>query len=167
MCGYCGGFPVVCGRWVWPGGIAGFWTRFFMFIWFCSAEGFCCNPSLLEDMFAMCCCRYALLSINYVKADLYAAASCAKFSTASLRLFSSTTFPAKPCWLAVLDCISILIIYSMLKRKRNPLKVFWISRRLNHYLYANRYFPVESIKVSDVFISCSAVNAVPPAIAKL
>ena len=117
-------------------------------------------------MFATCCCRYALVSVNFVKADTSAAGACAKFATASLRFFSSTTFPAKPCCWAVLDCISFWIIYSLLKRKRNSLKVFWISGRLIHSLYANWYFPVVSIKVYADFINCSAVNAVPPAIVK-
>ena len=38
--------------------------------------------------------------------------------------------------------------------------------RLIPSLYANIYFPVVSIKFSAAFISCSDVNAVPPAIAK-
>ena len=137
-----------------------------MFIWFCSAKSFCCNSSLLEDMFATCCYRYAIVSINSMNADLSASDACAKFATVSLGFFSSTTFPAKPCCWAVLNCISFWIIYSLLKRKQNSLKVFWISGRLIHSLYANWYFPVEIIKVYPAFISCSAVNAVPPAIAK-
>ena len=68
-----------------------------MFIWFCSSERFFCNLSLSEDMFATCCCRYALVSVNFVKADLSAADDCENFATALLRFFSSTTFPAKPC----------------------------------------------------------------------
>ena len=58
------------------------------------------------------------------------------------------------------------MIYSLLKRKRNSLKLFWIAGRLIHSLFAIWYFPVAIIKVSDAFISSSAVNAVPPAIAK-
>ena len=58
---------------------------------------FCCNSSFLEDMFATCCCRYALVSVNCVKSDLSAADACANIVTDSLRLFLSTTFPTKPC----------------------------------------------------------------------
>ena len=87
----------MCGRCVCPGAIAGFSTIFIMFIWFCSAKRFCCNSSLLEDMFATGCCIYKLVSVNFVKAYLSAADACAKFATMSLRLFYSTTFPAKPC----------------------------------------------------------------------
>ena len=117
-------------------------------------------------MCATCCCRYALVSVNCVKSDLSAAEACAKFATTLLRFFSSYTFTAKPCCWAVLDDISFWIIYSLLKRKRNSLKVSWISRRLIHSLYANCYFPVASNKVSYAFIICSAVNAVPPATEK-
>ena len=87
----------MCERCVWPGGISGFCTRIIMFIWFCSAKSFCCNSSLLEDIFATCCCIYALVSVNCVKADLSAAEACAKFATALLRFFSSTTFSTKLC----------------------------------------------------------------------
>ena len=137
-----------------------------MFIWFCYAKSFCCNSSLLEDMCATCCCRYALVSVNCLKTYLSDAEDLAKFATALLRFFSSSTFPVKSCCWAILDCISFLIIYSLLKRKRNSLKVSWISRRLIHSLYANCYFPVASNKVSYAFIICSAVNAVPPATEK-
>ena len=93
----------MCGCWLWPGGIARFLTRFIMFIWFCSAKRFCCNLSLLEDMCATYCCRYALVSANCVKSDLSTAEACANFTTASLRLFSYFIFPAKPYRCAVLD----------------------------------------------------------------
>ena len=83
-----------------------------------------------------------------------------------LRLFSSTIFPAKPCCWSVMDCISFWIIYSLLKRKRNSLKVFWVSGRLIHSIYVYLYFPVMSIKVSADFINFSAMNAVPHDIVK-
>ena len=137
-----------------------------MFIWFCSAKSFCYNSSLLEDMFAACFFKYALLSVNCVKSDLSATEACEKFSTALLRFFYSTLFPAKLCCRAVLDCILFWIMYSLLKRKLNSLNVFWIAGRFIHSLYANWYFPVASIKVSADIINCSAVNAVPYAIGK-
>ena len=68
-----------------------------MFICFFSAESFWCNSSLLEDIFAKCCCRYAFVYVNCLKADMSATEACEKFYTASLRLFSFTTFPVKPC----------------------------------------------------------------------
>ena len=86
------------GCWLLPGGISGFLTRFIMFIWFCSAKRCCCNSSLLDDMCATCCCRYALISVNCVKADISDAEACAKFSTKSLGFFYSSTFPVKPCY---------------------------------------------------------------------
>ena len=57
-------------------------------------------------------------------------------------------------------------MYLLLKRKRNPLQVFWIDGRNIHSLYANCYFSVASTKVYDDFINGSDVNVVPPAIAK-
>ena len=137
-----------------------------MFIWFCSNESFCCNSSLLEDMFATCCCRYTLVSVNYVKVYLSTTKASEKFATALLRFFSSATFPVKPCCWYVLDCISFWIIYSLLKHQRNLLNVFWISGRIIYSLCANWYFQMASIKVYAAFISCSSLNAVPPAIAK-
>ena len=136
------------------------------FYLFFSAKHLCCNSSLLEDMCAMCCCRYALVSFNCVKANISASEAYENFATPLLRLFYSFIFPVNPCCWDVLDCISFWIIYSLLKRKRNSLKVFWISGILIHYLYANLYFPLASINVSAVFINCSAVNTVTPAIVK-
>ena len=137
-----------------------------MFILFCSAESFCCNSSFFKDIYSTCFFIYALLSVNCVKYDIYAYDACAKFSTASLRLFYSATFPVNPCCWAVLYWISFWIIYSLSKRKRNSLKVFCIAGRRIHYQYSNRYFQVDIIKVSSAFISCSAVNNFPPSIAK-
>ena len=140
-----------------------FLTRFIMFIWFCSTKSCCCDSSLLEDMCATCFCRYTLVSVNCVKADLSDTESCANLATASLRIFSYSTFPANSCCWAVLYCISFWIMYSLSKRKRNLLKVFWIDGRLIHSLYAYLYFPLVSTKVSAAFINCSAVNTVPSA----
>ena len=117
-------------------------------------------------MCVTCCFRYALVSVNCVKADLSAAEYCAMLATVSMRFFYSSTFPVNPCFWAVLDCISFWIMYSLLKRKQNLLKVFWISGGIIHSIYANRYFPVASTKLSAAFINCSDVNAVPPSIAK-
>ena len=108
-----------------------------MFIWFCSAESFCCDSSFLEDMFATCFCRYVFVSVNFVKTYLSAADTCVKFATASLSFFSSATFSVKLCYWDGLDYISLWIIYSLLKRKRNLLKVFCIAGRLINFLYSN------------------------------
>ena len=71
---------------------------------------------------------------------------------------------------ALLLCSGVLhFVLNLVFRRESGSKnveVFCTGLRLIHSQYANYYFPVLRIKVSAALISCSCVNAAPPAVAK-